>query len=66
VRIKSEVQEAGKRKFRIGHPSKKKRAKVSRDGKHSFALEMVLPILGETGIRGGFAPNMEEHRSHRT
>jgi hypothetical protein len=65
VRIKTEVKQASKGKFRIEHPDKKKRAKVARDDKPSSALEIVVPI-GEAGIRGGFHLNMEEHRSRRS
>jgi hypothetical protein len=73
VRIKAEVKEAfkqkfriaSKRKFRIERPDNKKRAKIARDDKRSSALETVVPI-GEAGIRCGFDLNMEEHRSSRT
>jgi predicted nucleic acid-binding Zn-ribbon protein len=65
MRIKTEVQEASKRKFRIERPDNKKRAKIARDDKRSSALETVVPI-GEAGIRCGFDLNMEEHRSSRT
>jgi predicted nucleic acid-binding Zn-ribbon protein len=65
VRIKAEVKETSKRKFRIERPDRKKRAKVARDEKRSSALETVVPI-GEAGIRGGFELNLEERRSGRT
>ncbi len=66
VRIKAEVKEAfkqkfriaSKRKFRIERPDNKKRAKIARDDKRSSALETVVPI-GEAGIRCGFDLNME-------
>jgi hypothetical protein len=58
-RIKAEVQQASKEIFKIEAPDKKKMAKVAReDGKHSSALETVVPI-GEARIRGGFNLNME-------
>jgi hypothetical protein len=65
VKVKQEVKEASKRKFRIERPEKKKRAKISRNEKRTLALETVVPV-GEAGIMNGFQLNLEEHRSNRT